>query len=363
MSSPKTSCWTTLVVKPAAIRTEAALGLLLLFITSVFLSACGRHEPVIKLEGQTMGTTYHVTLVNPGDLDGDTLKEQLDYQLAHFNTIASTYIDDSELMTLNRAEVGQWHDVSEPLYAILSLATEVSWLSQGAFDITVAPLVDLWGFGPVKTEGAPEQAALDRVMTMVGYEALQMDLMAPRVMKPHSLRMDLSAIAKGYAVDAAAVWLGSLGVTDYLVEIGGEMRVAGKSPRGDAWRIGVESPDPGSPDVLPVRVGDIAVATSGDYRNYFEEDGVRYSHTIDPRTGRPITHNLASVTVLDSSCAFADAMATAFSVMGGDKALALAEAQNIPIYIIEKTEQGFQRRHSSAFEPYLSSTRASEEEG
>lgn len=345
------------------VHTKAALGLLLLFTAALFVASCSRHEAVIRLEGQTMGTTYHVTLVNPGELDGDTLQEQLDYQLAHFNTIASTYIDDSELMALNRAPVGQWQTVSEPLYAMLTVATEVSWLSRGAFDITVAPLVDLWGFGPVQVKGKPSQQAVDEVMAMVGYEGIQLDLMSPRVMKAHPLRMDLSAVAKGYAVDAAAIWLESLGVTDYLVEIGGEMRVAGLSPRGDAWRIGVESPDPLSPEVLPIRLGDIAVATSGDYRNYFEEDGVRYSHTIDPRSGRPITHNLASVTVLDSSCAFADAMATALSVMGGDRALALAEAQDIPIYIIEKTDQGFQRRHSSAFDPYLNSTRESEEEG
>jgi thiamine biosynthesis lipoprotein len=163
----------------------------------------------------------------------------------------------------------------------------------------------------------------------------------------------LSAIAKGYGVDAIALWLESLGTKDYLLEIGGEMRVAGLSPRGDQWRIGVENPDLLGGDSVPIRLGNIGVATSGDYRNYFEQDGVRYSHTIDPQTGRPITHNLASVTVLDPSCAFADAMATAFSVMGGDKTLKLAEQLKIPVYLIEKSADGFSRRYSSAFAPYL----------
>lgn len=338
----------TSVVKRSLSVEKAALVLLFLF-----LSACSpAPEEIIQFSGETMGTTYHVTLRNPGDLRAERLKQQLDYQLAHFNQIASTYIEDSELNKLNRAPIGEWQQLSEPLYAILTMALEVSWLSGGAFDITVAPLVDLWGFGPVKREGRPSDDALADVMDRVGYNRLQLDMLEPKLMKSAALSMDLSAIAKGYGVDAAAIWLTSLGVKDYLVEIGGEMRVAGKSPRGDAWRIGVENPAGGGPQ-LAIALGDIAVATSGDYRNYFEQDGVRYSHTIDPRTGRPITHTLASVTVLDPSCAFADAMATALSVMGTERALALAEAQDLPVYIIEKGEEGFVSRYSSAFAPYL----------
>ena len=338
----------TSVAKQSLSLEKAAFALLFLF-----LSACSpAPEEIIQFSGETMGTTYHVTLRNPGELVGERLKQQLDYQLEHFNQIASTYIDDSELNRLNRAAVGQWHDLSDPLYTILSLAMEVSWLSGGAFDITVAPLVDLWGFGPVKQQGKPSDQALAVVMGSVGYTRLQLDMLEPKLMKTAALRMDLSAIAKGYGVDAAAIWLSSLGVKDYLVEIGGEMRVSGTSPRGDAWRIGVENPEGGAPQ-LAIELGNIAVATSGDYRNYFEQDGVRYSHTIDPRNGRPITHNLASVTVLDPSCAFADAMATALSVMGTERALALAEAQDLPVYIIEKGEQGFESRYSSAFAPYL----------
>ncbi len=319
----------------------------------LFLSACSpAPEEIIQFSGKTMGTTYHITLRNPGNLESAVLKQQLDYQLAHFNRIASTYIDDSELNLLNRAPLGEWQALSEPLYNILSLAMEVSWLTAGAFDITVAPLVDLWGFGPHKREGKPSAEELRGALARVGYTRLQLDMLEPKLLKTAALRMDLSAIAKGYAVDAAAIWLSSLGVQDYLVEIGGEMRVAGLSPRGDAWRIGVESPIGGQAQ-LAIELGDIAVATSGDYRNYFEEGGVRYSHTIDPRTGQPVRHTLVSVTVLDASCAFADAMATAFSVMGAERTLALAEAQDLPVYLIESTDQGFVSRYSSAFAPYI----------
>lgn len=337
------------VAKAVVDLPKAALALLFLFLV-----ACAREpEAVIRLDGQTMGTTYHVTLINPGNLHGDELKRQLDYQLQHFNQIASTYIDDSELNTLNRASIGEWLPVSEPLFNILSLAVEVSWLTGGAFDITVAPLVDLWGFGPRKRQGKPSAEEIEAEMAKVGFNRLELDMLEPKLRKTAALQMDLSAIAKGYGVDAAAIWLESLGVTDYLVEIGGEMRVSGKSPRGDAWRIGVENPGADSGAMLAIELGDIAVATSGDYRNYFEEDGVRYSHTIDPRTGSPITHRLASVTVLDASCAFADAMATGFSVLGAERTLKLAEASDIPVYLLEKTEQGFVARYSSAFKPYL----------
>ncbi|AKH69718.1 membrane-associated lipoprotein involved in thiamine biosynthesis [Spongiibacter sp. IMCC21906] len=328
---------------------KAALVLLLLFLVG-----CNPDpEAVILLSGNTMGTTYHITLVNPGELRSDELKKDLDFQLEHFNSIASTYIEDSELNKLNRSKVGEWQKVSPPLYAMLNIATEVSWLSGGAFDITVGPLVNLWGFGPDKAHGVPADDAIAAALKNVGYTQLEMDMLEPKVLRRAAVQLDLSAVAKGYGVDAAAVWLESLGVTNYLVEIGGEMRVAGKSPRGDAWRVGVENPDPNATETLPIRLAEIAVATSGDYRNYFEEDGVRYSHTIDPRTGRPITHRLASVTVLDPSCAYADAMATAFSVMGVEHTLEVANRQGIPVYIIEKTDEGFASRHSKAFEPYL----------
>lgn len=299
-----------------------------------------------------MGTRYHLTLRNPGGLKAASLKKQLDQQLLAFNQIASTYIEDSELNRLNHSEVGEWVGLSDTLFDIISLSVQVGWMSGGAFDITVAPLVSLWGFGPEDREGVPAEEDIEAAKTLVGSDTFVLDMLEAKIQRLLPIRMDLSAIAKGYAVDMTAQWLSGLGVEDYLVEIGGEIRVAGHSPRGDAWRIAVENPGAAGP-VQPVRLDNIAVATSGDYRNYFEQDGVRYSHTIDPGTGRPITHRLASVTVLDPSCAMADALATAFSVMGAERSLKMAEAQGIPVYIIEKSETGFVSRYSSAFTPFL----------
>jgi thiamine biosynthesis lipoprotein len=328
---------------------KAALALLLLF-----LAACSpTPKAYIQLSGATMGTTYHVTLRNPPDWNEARLQDELDQRLAAFNYIASTYIPDSELSLLNQLPAQEWRVLSPMLFDILVMAIEVSWLSDGAFDVTVGPMVDLWGFGPQKREGKPSDTEIAKALEMVGFDRIELDKQGKKLLKQRGLHIDLSAIAKGYGVDAVALWLESLGTKDYLFEIGGEMRVAGLSPRGDQWRIGVENPDLLGGDSIPIRLGNIGVATSGDYRNYFEEDGVRYSHTIDPQTGRPITHNLASVTVLDPSSAFADAMATAFSVMGGDKTLKLAEQLKIPVYLIEKSGDGFSRRYSSAFAPYL----------
>tara|TARA_R110001592_G_scaffold6774_7_gene36780 strand:- start:8098 stop:9132 length:1035 start_codon:yes stop_codon:yes gene_type:complete len=339
----------TLVAKIIYRPIKAALVLLL-----CVLSACFPTPPeFLQLSGMTMGTTYHITLRNPGEWTEQSLKAALDERLMAFNQIASTYISDSELSQINTMPADEWHQLTPMLFDILVLAVEVSWLSNGAFDVTVGPLVDLWGFGPDRHDGRPDEGAINKALQDVGFDRIELDLAEHKIKKTAPLRIDLSAIAKGYGVDAVALWLESLGSADYLVEIGGEMRVAGLSPRGDSWRIGLESPDLNVDKTTPILLANIGVATSGDYRNYFEENGVRYSHTIDPRTGRPITHNLASVTVLDPSCAFADAMATAFLVLGGEKTMQLAEQLAIPVYLVEKTDDGFSSRYSSSFGPYL----------
>jgi thiamine biosynthesis lipoprotein len=328
---------------------KAALVLLLCLI-----SACSPAPPAfIQISGMTMGTTYHITLRNPGEWTEQSLKAALDERLIAFNQIASTYIPDSELSQINTMPADEWHQLTPMLFDILVLAVEVSWLSNGAFDVTVGSLIDLWGFGQDRHDGTPDESAIKKALEVVGFDRIELDLAEYKIKKGAPLRIDLSAIAKGYGVDAVALWLESLGSADYLVEIGGEMRVAGLSPRGDSWRIGLESPDLDVDKTTPILLGNISVATSGDYRNYFEENGVRYSHTINPQTGRPITHNLASVTVLDPSCAFADAMATAFLVLGGEKTIELAEQLSIPVYLVEKTEEGFSSRYSSSFGPYL----------
>jgi thiamine biosynthesis lipoprotein len=267
----------------------------------------------------------------------------------------STYIDNSELSRFNRHPVDQWFSVSPELFEVLLASIELGWLSGGALDISVGPVVDLWGFGPAERGGQlPEADVLADALALVDFRALELDLAENRVLKTKPVQLDLSAIAKGFAVDMIARLLRDQGYQNFMVEIGGELYMAGNSPRGSPWRIAIEEPNalPGQVH-RAILVSDKAVATSGDYRNYFEHDGKRYSHTIDPITGRPVIHNLASVTVIADDAAIADGLATAINVMGPKAGLALAQQQGLAIYLIVKTDQGFDSRYSDAFAPYL----------
>lgn len=316
------------------------------------LVGCSGEAKHFMIRGETMGTTYQVTVLGEPE-DKAVLAQEIDQLLLILNDIASTYIEDSELNEFNRAPIGEWITVSPALYSMFEMAMEVAWLSNGAFDITVAPLVNAWGFGPMgRVEQRPNAIAQRELLARVSYQHLELDLSRQQVRKKADIEVDLSAIAKGYAVDELAAWIDRRGYSDYLVEIGGEIKVAGESPRGDPWRVAVESPDAREGVRTAIAIRDIAVATSGDYRNYYEEDGMRFSHTIDPRSGEPVQHSLASVTVLADTAAYADALATAFSVMGPEKTLKLAEQEGIAVYLIHKQGDGFVSKASSAFKPY-----------
>jgi thiamine biosynthesis lipoprotein len=266
----------------------------------------------------------------------------------------STYVDDSELSYLNRTPTDQPVILSEELFEVLLMSIELSWLSGGVFDITVGPLVDLWGFGPQQHDLVPTQSAIDEALAGTGYQHLQLNIADSSVSKTQPVSVDLSAIAKGYGVDKIAELLLAAGYKDFMVEIGGELRLQGMSPRGAPWKIAIEQPDGSFGKVhRAVSIDTGAMATSGDYRNYFEVEGQRYSHTIDPTTGWPIKHTLASVTVITESAAYADGLATAINVMGPERGLLFAEQQQLAVYLIINTEQGFEARFTEAFRPYL----------
>ncbi len=236
--------------------------------------------------------------------------------------------------------------------AVVAEAQRFSELSNGAFDITVGPLVDLWGFGPDPRTGlVPEEPALEAAARRVGYRHLEVRDHPPGLRKAiPGLGIDLSAIAKGYAVDRIAALLLSLDISDFMVEIGGEVRVSGRKPDGSFWRIGIETPRAGPRDVHRiVELDGVAMATSGDYRNYFEQDGKRYSHTIDPKTGKPIEHRLASITIIDESAMFADAMATAMMVLGPEAGMDLGERLELAALFVVKRETGFESLATSRF--------------
>jgi thiamine biosynthesis lipoprotein len=254
----------------------------------------------------------------------------------------SMYRDDSELSQLNRQPAGRPLRLSAELFAVLAAAQEVSALSAGAFDVTVAPLVQAWGFGTEKRRVVPAAALVQSGRAAVGWRGLRLDGGALQATKARTdLHADLGGIANGYAVDRAALALDTLGITDYMVELGGEVRTRGQNARGRAWQIGIEQPD-----AMPQRARWVvplagrAMATSGDYRIYFEQDGRRYSHEIDPAAGAPITHALCSVTVVADDCMRADALGTALIVLGAERGRALAEMLGIAAQFIERTAGG-----------------------
>nr|WP_305908142.1 FAD:protein FMN transferase [Methylomarinum sp. Ch1-1]MDP4520954.1 FAD:protein FMN transferase [Methylomarinum sp. Ch1-1] len=238
----------------------------------------------------------------------------------------------------------------------MAKAKQVHEQSHGAFDVTVGPLVNLWGFGPDPMNFvAPPAEQIAEKLQVIGSEHLSLNESENSVRKDiAALYIDLSGLAKGYAVDRVALLLEERGIRHYMVEIGGEIRLKGQNIQGEPWRIAIEKPTADSrmiQKVLPI--SDIAMATSGDYRNFFEVDGVRFSHTIDPRNGRPITHKLASVTVLSETSMVADAWATALMVLGPTQGLQLAEQQHIPALFIIKTDVGFIEKSSSAFSDFF----------
>ena len=312
--------------------------------------------------GQTMGTSYTAKLrvlcahIRDG-LVCRTIEGKIAATLESVNARMSTYSPDSELSRFNAAPAGVPFSVSPETVEVFVLAREVSEPTGGAFDVTVGPLVNAWGFGPEERhEKTPDEATLAALRERVGYTMVHVDAAADTLTKDRAdIYCDLSAIAKGYAVDLVAQALDQAGGTDYMVEVGGEVRTKGLNMEGKPWRIAIEKPSPGGRAIqLVVPLSGLAMATSGDYRNYYEVEGQRFSHTIDPRTGRPIEHNLASVTVLHDRCALADAYATALMVLGADEGLAMAERLGLKaLLIVRHGQTDYEERPTTAFTEYL----------
>lgn len=307
-----------------------------------------------------MGTQYHISWVstNAGstnlELESQNIQLGVDELLVNINKSMSTYDKSSELSVINQTFNSDWQDVSMDLYRVLMMAMQVNVQSLGAFDVTVGPLVNAWGFGPIKsTDIAPEDQVVQAALQQVGAGAInlrQRDESYQLKLK-HSRYIDLSAIAKGYAVDVLGRYLQKQGIDNYLVEIGGEIITHGTKPGGQSWRVAIEAPnDEGRSAQLVLPLDNLGLATSGDYRNFFQQDGRRYSHTLDSRTGYPVQHGLASVSVLHSSVAMADAWATALTVLGTKEGLRLANEYDLAAFFIQRTESGFEQYSSRQFE-------------
>jgi len=323
---------------------------------SLALSACSDSpvdRPVQELVGSTMGTTFNVKVIAPpANLDLASLQQDIQETLDAINQAMSTHLDDSELSQFNTNNSTDWIEVTPELCHAVEAAQIISQFTDGAFDVTVGPLVNLWGFGPSDSIATPPSAEqVDLALSDTGHTKLHTDCTVPALRKDSpGVYVDLSAFAKGHAVDRVADLLDVRALPDYLVEIGGELRLRGLNGKSERWAIAIETPDRTARSVQTVlHLTDTGMATSGDYRNYFEHDGSHYSHTIDPRTGRPVTHNGASVTVVADTAAFADAAATALLVMGPDAGLALAEQESIAAYFLLRLGSKFDERMSSLF--------------
>lgn len=333
----------------------------LFFIIS--LVSCDQHPSpqAFLLTGQTMGTIYNVTVVSPpANIDKHELQINIDKLLININQQMSTYIADSEISNFNQSSINTWQKISPDFFTVLELSHHISVLTNGSFDITIGPLVDLWGFGAGSDpyQKVPDSDILDKTKSKVGWKNLVLDKENSSIKKLKPISIDLSAIAKGYGVDKISELLSSKKIDHYLVEIGGEIKVKGFNRESQPWRLGIEVPSLLQKTAQRVvQLSDLAIATSGDYRNYFEENGARFSHTIDPVSGAPVKHNIASVSVITDSAAKADAFATAFNVLGEKAALELSDRENIATYFIlydnDNSETKYRIVHSKAFIPFL----------
>ena len=319
-----------------------------------------RAEPASlqTLSGQAMGTSWSVRLVNPAFLPLEPLRASIEAALALVVRQMSPWEPDSDITRFNRAPPGHWQVLPAEFFKVLDSAFTWARASGGAWDPTVGPLVDAWGFGPRSDPGAPhgavvpDSASLAAARARVGFQRVEVDAAGQRIRQPGHVALDLCGIAKGYAVDLVSDALAAQGVGDHLVEVGGELRARGTRPGGQPWRVAVECGDKRPDQILAL--SNLAVATSGDRWHAFEQGGRRYAHTIDPRSGEPVRHALAAVTVLHAECMQADALATVLTVLGPQEGMAFARAHGVAAQFCERSGTGSVLSATPAFDALAS---------
>ncbi|MBV5310001.1 FAD:protein FMN transferase [Chromatium okenii] len=323
----------------------------------LLLTGCGRPDPMLDIAGPTMGTYYAVKVARPPQgMTKQTLTAGVETVLARVISEISTYDHNSELSQLNQNPSTEWIPISAHLYQVIAEGQRIAELTDGTFDITIGPLVNLWGFGPERRRDTPPSAAeIQAAQARVGWRKLELQAQPAAVRKAQpDLYIDLSALGEGYGVDQLTAWLDAQGVNDYMVAVAGAIRTKGSNAKQRPWAIAIEEPVTEHRSVNRiVSLTNRAVSTSGDYRNFFERDGKRYSHEINPVTGAPVERNLGSVTVIGDVGMVVDGWATALMVLGEERGPALAEAQGLAAYFIVRDGETLRTIATPAFQKML----------
>lgn len=317
------------------------------------LSGCGEPAPEIaKFEGFAQGTTYHISYWRETPVDGKALESSVNAALADIDKNLSNYRPDSVIEGFNANPSADNQFVGDEIVALIKVAAKVSQASQGCYDLTIKPLFDLWGFQG-DALSIPDEAVLQQARAAIGLDKVVV-VDDSHLRKPANVRVDVSSVAQGYSVEKVSQVMEGLGVRNYLVEIGGELKTHGHKPDGSAWRIAVEKPLPGEQRLLKVlttpKDRPFAVMTSGTYRHYFDVNGQRYSHILDARTGKPVTHDLVAVTVLHEDPTVADAWSTALLCVGQQQGMQLADAEQLKALFIQQQGRSLVETKSRALE-------------
>jgi FAD:protein FMN transferase len=328
------------------------MGLVAVFLA---LNGCGPAPEIQEYSGPQQGTTYHIKVVtDPSKIPPDQVRKVIDDIFSRMDLEVSNYRDDSEISRFNRQKTTEWVPVSFDLAYLTSLARDVNAKTNGCFDLTIKPLFDVWGFSKNGPQKVPSDDQILKVLKHVGISRIEVDVPGLRMRKHDpEIQLDLSSIGQGFTVGEIAKAFETMGIDDYLIEIGGELKVRGRKPDGAHWRVAVEKPTAFTKDIqalIDVRqTRGTAIMTAGTYRHFFEQEGKVYSHILDPRSGRPVTHNLLSVTILHEDPTLADLWDTALLCVGEESAIKIAEEEDLKVLLISNHDQQLVETMSSGF--------------
>ena len=339
----------------------------IVFLIFILFFGCKQKElprfSQITVSGETMGTGYSVKVVIPDSLEEmkikKTVSKGIDSVLQSVDRLMSTYKENSEISRFNNFSDTNWFPISKEFAKVVEAALKIGKETEGALDITVEPLVNLWGFGPKeKRTTIPDSQEVKMLLNITGIDKIKINDNPVAIGKSiPETEIDLSSIAKGYGVDKTSEYLLGNGFDNFMVEVGGEVRTSGKNKLAQDWKIGISDPIDQTKLAKIIRVSGNALATSGDYYNFFEYNGRIYSHTINPTTGFPVTHSLVSVSVIHNSCMYADGYATAIDVLGPEKGLKFAKKMKLPVYLISKNNDSLVYSYTEQFVKYLNKER------